>query len=308
MNEPWELSCYTANLVAYLAPEAPAVIEDFADAVRLSVRTDPPEGGTAFAHHTRVDIGADGHGLAYRGATGWTDTRTALEAELRRHGRVLAIGNTRHIPWSPSHEQGETPHWLLIHGHADGKWSVRDDFEALTPHGEQTPWAGLLDDEELRRLLTPLSLLTPEAANRDRYALGRPVDLPDPAGHRWLERAALPPQPDDGALEGIWVHGTVPVLRHVADRICPDPAALDRHADDLWTAARHQRFLLAARPQEPEATAEAVAAWGELPRAIRFALASAERGRPRPALVEKALARVIDAAGRLEPQGEHHDA
>jgi len=301
MSEPWELSCYTANLVAYLRPQAPGIATDLAAAIRLSVRTDPPGGGLAFSHHTRVDMDADGHGLAYRGADDWDRTRDALTAELRRGGRVLAVGNTRHIPWSPAHEQAETPHWVLLCGLADGKWSVRDDFAALTPHGEHAPYTGLLDDHELCGLLTPPSDLTPVAANRDHYALGEYTALPPATGYRWLEHTALPPRTDEAeAPEGTWIHGVVPALTAVAERVCGDDEALARHADDLWTAARHQRFRLAQRtPGDAAARADAATAWEELPRAARFAVASAARGRPRHALVDKAFARLLDTVERL---------
>ncbi|MFJ9819121.1 hypothetical protein ACIRU3_28460 [Streptomyces sp. NPDC101151] len=304
MSEPSELSCYTANLVAYLEPEAPAAATDLAAAVRLSVRTDPAAGGMAFSHHTRVDMDGAGRGLAYRGAPEWAQTKAALEAELARHGRALLVGNTRHLPWSPSYERFETPHWLLVRQDADGLWSVRDDFSALFPHGEQTPYTGRFDDEGLRRLATPPAEITAEAANRDRYALGLPVELPPATGYRWLVRTDVPAPGDASAEQGTWVHGVAPALRHVAERVCADEAALARHADDLWTASRHQRHRLALLPaaedKEAAAAAEAAAAWGELPRAVRFALASAERGRPRRGLVEKAFAAVLDAVERLE--------
>ncbi|MEU7584316.1 hypothetical protein AB0B50_42815 [Streptomyces sp. NPDC041068] len=325
MSEPMELSCYTANLVAYLEAGNPDIARDLAAAVRLSVRTDPPEGGLAFSHHTRVDRDGSGRALAYRGAPDWSEARAALTAELDRHGRVLLVGNTRFLPWSPAYERSETPHWLLVQRDADDMWSVRDDFEALTPHGEQAPYSGQFDDEGLRRLATPPEGMTPEAANRDRYALGLPVDLPSPTGYRWLvvtdpeteaETEAETGAATDAAADaeqGAWVHGTAPALRCVAERLCADDGALARHADDVWTASRHQRHRLALLPaagdKEAAAAAEAAAAWGELPRAVRFAIASAERGRPRRALVEKAFTAVLDAVERLEDTkgGTTHD-
>ncbi|WP_016908596.1 hypothetical protein, partial [Streptomyces xiaopingdaonensis] len=233
-----ELSCYTASLVAYLEPERPDAGRELADAVRLSVRTDPPEGELAFAHHARVDVDERGEGLAYRGSGSWDTTREALAEESARRGRALAVGNTRHLPWSPS-GGNETPHWLLVAAHADGRWAVRDTFDATTPHGTHAPWEGVVSDAELRVLLTPPSALSPQAANRDRYALGREVPLPPADGYRWLERVAVRGGAEgeggaDGAAPGHWVHGTAAVLRRVAERVCGDPAALAAHADDLW--------------------------------------------------------------------------
>jgi hypothetical protein len=278
-----ELSCYTANLVPFLQPTA---ARDLAAAVRLAVRTDGE--GLAFSHHTRVDVDADGRRLAYRGAAGWAEARAALAEEVLRHGRVLAVGNTRHIPWSPSHGRTSTPHWLLLRARQGG-WLVSDHFAALTPHGEQVPCERECDDGELRDLLTPPGEVAPEAVNRDRYALGEAVALPPYTGYRWLAWA----QATGNGSEGTWLHGVVPALRHVADVVCHDTEALERYADDLWTAARHQRHRLSVLPTP--GGADVAAAWAELPKTVRFALTSAARGRPRPTMVAKAFARVIDA-------------
>jgi hypothetical protein len=274
-----ELSCYTTNLVAFLDNA------DLAHAIRLAVRTDLPNGELAFSHHTRVDRDRAGRRLAYRGAPTWEQTRRALQAEVTRHGRVLAVGNTRHLPWSPLFGRRETPHWLLV-SRTPTAWLVTDHFAALTPHGEQKPCARHCHDAELRDLLTPPTALAPEAVNRDRYALGEEVELPPYTGYRWLEWAddADPPE------LGTWIHGVVPVLRHVAVKVCEDTAALERCADDLWTAARHQRHRLSTLDEPRNAEA---AAWAELPKTIRFALESAARGRPRPTMVATAFRRVI---------------
>jgi hypothetical protein len=240
----------------------------------------------------------------YRGADDWPEARAALRTELERHGRVLAVGNTRYIPWSPSYGGGETPHWVLLSRYTDGEWTVTDDFAALTPHGGQDPYAGLLDGQELRRILSPPDAVTPEAANRDRYALGQEVRLPAVAGYRWLERTAVERSAVAAEPAGAWVHGLVPALRFVANRVCSDGAVLARYADDLWTASRHQRYRLAADSAagkaDPEVVARAADSWAELPRAVRFAVASAERGRFRAGLVEKAFTRVLDTMVRLE--------
>ncbi|MGX1885235.1 hypothetical protein [Streptomyces sp. NPDC055287] len=302
---PAELSCYTASLVAYLEPRAPGIRDRLAASVRLSVRTDSPDGGLAFSHHTRVDTDDRGRGLAYRGADDWDAALTAFDAELARHGSLLAVGNTRYLSWSPMYEATETPHWVVVRRHAEGKWSVTDDFEALTPHGNQTAYAGILDEQELRSVLTPLSRATPQAVSRDRHALGEAVALTPYTGYRWLEFAEAA---RSAAPEGTWVHGLVPALRCVADRLCADPGELARYADDIWTAARHQRFRLASVP----GAAEASAAWGALPQAVRFGIASAERGRFRAGAVEKAFAQVLTTVERLEgpdapggPEQEH---
>jgi len=295
---PAELSCYTAGLVAYLEPRVPDIRDRLAAAVRLRVRTDPPDGGLAFSHHARVDIDGRGRGLVHRGADDWAAARAALDAELARHGTVLAVGNTRHIPWSPSYGGAETSHWVVLRRHGDGTWQVRDDFDALTPHGPQTAHQGLLDDAELQSLLTPLSRTTAQAVSRDRHALGEATELAPYTGYRWLE---LGDTPDAPAPEGTWVDGPLPALRLVADTVCADPDALARYADDIWTAARHQRFRLASRP-EAAGVAEAAAAWGSLPQAVRFGIASAERGRYREGVVRQAFEQLIGSVERLESE------
>ncbi|MBT2383354.1 hypothetical protein [Streptomyces sp. ISL-11] len=306
MTEPLELSCYTANLVPYLERGAPTVRDDLAAVIGLSVRTAPPGGTLAFAHHPRVDA----CGLAYRSADDWPTARAALQAELARLGRVLVVGNTRHMPWSPSRQQAATPHWFVLHGHKSGRWLAKDRFAALTPHGEQIPYAGTLTDAELRDVLTPLGEAPPEIRNRDRYALGEAVELPAYSAYRWLEPAdATAPARPPGDT---WVHGLLPALEHLATALSGDDEALARHADDLWTAARHQRFRLARRTAagllDPEAASRTAAAWEELPRAIRFAAASAARGRPRHALIEKTFAQVVDAVRTLEQRRPAHVA
>ncbi|MEV4443063.1 hypothetical protein AB0K09_29440 [Streptomyces sp. NPDC049577] len=300
------LSCYTTNLVSYLEPELPEIRGDFAAAVRLAVRTDVPGGGVAFSHHERVDVTADGRGLAYRGAEGWEEARAALLAELGREGRVLAVGNTAHLPWSPAYGRAAAPHWLLVHDQRDECWLVADHFAALTPHGEQGPYLGWLDDDEMARALTPVAAPAPEVVRRDRLALGRAVPLPPEGTYRWLTRetggrAASGPAPD----EGTWLHGTA-ALRHLRTVLAGDPAEAERCADDLWAAAchhAHRDTVLAAEGLIGARTAEAAAqAWSALPRSLRFAAQSAARGRPRPGLLEQAFDQLLRVTEELDAQ------
>ncbi|MFC8845939.1 MULTISPECIES: hypothetical protein [unclassified Micromonospora] len=293
------LSCYTTNLVAYLEFDRPDAARDLARSVRLSVRVDTPDGVLAFTHHARVDTGPDGWQLGYRGAPDWDRTRAALRRELDDHRRVLAVGNTRHLPWSPGYGGAGVPHWLLLTGHRDGRWSVVDQFAALLPSGEQHPYTGWLDDDELRSALTPTGAVPAQIALRDVHALGEPVPLPPAGHHRWLVRQ---PQIRAAADREGWLSGPEEVLRFLAGRLATDGAALDRHADDLWAAGRHQQHRLAelaATGRLPAAVADAaIRSWNELPRSLRFAAASAQRGRPRPGVVTKAFDDVIDTMDR----------
>ncbi|NBH07025.1 hypothetical protein GTY80_27775, partial [Amycolatopsis sp. SID8362] len=97
-----ELSCYTTNLVAYLEPDDPGVKTRLAHAVRLAVRCDGGPGELIFSQHTRVDGGTAGEPLGYRGAATWARAAEDLDAELTRSGRVLAVADTFHLPWSPA--------------------------------------------------------------------------------------------------------------------------------------------------------------------------------------------------------------
>ncbi|MFI1051863.1 hypothetical protein [Streptomyces griseoruber] len=298
------MSCYTTSLVCYLAAEIPAVTHRFAEATRLAVRTDLPAGELAFSHHTRIDVTEDGGELAYRGAADWRTAREGLLAELETQGRVLAVANTEHLAWAPGHGRAAAPHWILIQGRRDGSWEVADHFAALTPHGEQEPFLGRLDDAELAQALAPVEEFGPEVTRRDRMALGRATAVPPMGHHRWLVRTrgdGTPAQePRDGAPDdGQWLFEPVEVLSHVLAALLADPAAAARHTDDLWAAARHyahrNTVLVSDGLLDPETAAAETEAWQELPKILRIAALSAARGRPRTGLVEEAFTDLIRA-------------
>ncbi|MFD7229229.1 hypothetical protein [Streptomyces sp. NPDC059881] len=300
-----ELSCYTAALVAYLEPELPDVGDRLARAIRLSVRTDHPSGRLAFSHHSRIDGEGTSGRLVYGGTAHWPEALAALRAEARRNGRVLAVANTRTVPWSPAYEVSTAAHWVLLEaapGQADA-WQVTDRFAALLPEGEQHPHTGVIDDTALRALLTPLGTLAPQYTLRDVHALGTAVELPEPEHYRWLERhSSAPAAPPVGR----WLHAQAESLAFLAARLGADPALLAAHADDLWAASRHQRHrleFLARTGAVSRAAADAAAAsWGELPRSLRFAVTSAERGRPRPGVVAKAFDDLIRTTTRVQKE------
>ncbi|MDG4809361.1 hypothetical protein O7634_21660 [Micromonospora sp. WMMD1120] len=280
-----ELSCYTSNLAAYLAPGRPRLRFELADAVRLAVLP----ATTALSHHDRVDGGS----LGYRGAARWAEATAGMAAELETNGSVLAVANTHQMPWSPDYQRRATPHWVLLTGRPGGGWQVADHFAATTPHGEHRPYHGQATEDELRALLTPVGTVSDEVANRDRYALGEPVEVPPPSQYRWLVRTAAV---RTTARPG-WLTGSDAVA-HLAAMV-EDRERLAALTDDLWAASRHQLFRhrvrSAAGLTDPEATSAAVSAWEELPRALRFAVESAGRGRPRPGLVRAAFDRIITA-------------
>ncbi|MFD7414058.1 hypothetical protein [Kitasatospora purpeofusca] len=299
-----QLSCYTTNLVHYLAAEDPAVPHRFAEVTRLAVRTDLPAGELAFSHHARIDLTPDGGGLAYRGAADWSAARELLRAELAASGSVLAAASTERLSWAPGYGRAAAPHWILVRGERDGSWEVADHFAALTPHGEQEPFLGRLDDAELALALAPLAEPGPEMLRRDAMALGSATAVPAGRQYRWLVRtrdaSASARDPHPGAADdGRWLLEPAAALSHVLAALLADPAAIARHADDLWAAARHYAYrnevLVADGLLDPERAAAETEAWQEVPRALRIAAMSAARGRPRPGLVAEAFTELIAA-------------
>ncbi|TDP90598.1 hypothetical protein [Labedaea rhizosphaerae] len=291
------LSCYTTNLVEYLLRENPGARWRLAEAIRLGVRPDPPGEGLVFSQHTRIDRDASGRELAYRGAASWAAARTALADELARHGRVLAVTDTAHLPWSPYPADAHGPHWILLLGRDRDRWHVVDRFAALTMHGRQRPHEGWLTDDELRLAMSPVP--APLSA-RDAYALGERVELPPLTHYRWLAKVPATTQPVVH-----WSTTPVPTLRLVAERLVADEQALAEHVDDLWAAGVHQQFRLGLFVERglvaPEQARPVVAAWTRLQRPLRFAVESARRGKPRPDLVATAFDRLVAATEATLP-------
>ncbi|WP_329066097.1 hypothetical protein [Streptomyces sp. NBC_01429] len=304
---PPDVSCYTTNLLSYLTADVPEAGRRLARSVRLAVRTDLPPGELAFSHHARVDRTADNRELAYRGAADWSGARAGLRDALDRDGRVLAVAGTARLPWSPAYGRADAPHWVLIHGCRAGRWLVADHFTALTPYGEHRPHLGRLDDAELAGALA-LAVDSPvEVVRRDRLALGSEVPLPSIGPYRWLARVPVAmgdsgPEPGPGQ----WIHETARSLTHIRAVMAAHPDAVGRFSEDLWAAARHHAYALACAGAEGSAHTPhraASAAWAELPRALRFAAQSAERGRPRPGLAARALTQLISAESALPGTG-----
>ncbi len=294
------LSCYTANLVEYLAHDDAQARWRLATAIRLAVWTDAPDGALVFSQHTRIDRDARGRELAYRGAGSWAQARAALADELAREGRVLAVADTAHLPWSPYPVDAHGPHWILLTGSDGDRWQVVDKFAALTMHGRQRPHTGQLTDDALRQAMTPIPRPPAGIAARDAHALGEPVELPPVTHYRWLAKTPVTARrPVD------WSTDAVGTLRRIAERLTTDDAALADHVDDLWAAGVHQQFRLARFAERgliDEGQARPVAdAWTRLQRPLRFAVESARRGRPRPDLVATAFDRLVTATEQTSP-------
>jgi hypothetical protein len=286
------LSCYTANLAGYLASERPDGQQWLAESVRLAVRTDGPDGELAFSHHQYpLDQLPDGTRLAYAGAADGADVIAGLTAELREHGRVLVVADNARLPWSPALGTGPpAPHWLLITGREGPGWQVRDAFTGLLAAGEQLPFAGTLATKQLLSAMRPPPRWSAQQDRRNALAFGFPVPVPPGQARQWLRR--IPDDHRPAELAGTWLTDDEAVLSFLAEHLAGHPERAERYLDDLWSAAAHRVFSyrwLADRPGQPAGDRELLTAgadaWSRLPAALRFAVESAARGRPRDSLV-----------------------
>ncbi|SFW81420.1 hypothetical protein [Amycolatopsis australiensis] len=296
------LSCYTANLAAYLEHHgAPGSADLIAVSVRLAVDLRRPDGLVAVSHHDRpLDRMGDGTRLTYRGHDGFAGFRADLDRELLRHGCALVVGHSTQLPWAAQREGTAAPHFLLVDGHDGDRWHVEDRFTGLMTSGRrQEPFTGWIAEADLDRLARRTG---PEPAkHRLRNTLAFGFENPVPAGcpYLLLRRQSRPVHPNP--LPAPWVTGTVEALdalgTHLAgsDALVRDPDVVD----DCWAAAQHHlcshrrlgRHLGFRTTSERRraALAEAVRCWEKLPRTLRFAATSAWRGRPRPELVRAAF-------------------
>jgi hypothetical protein len=291
------LSCYTANLAAYLAADFPDVPARIAGTVRLAVRVDSPL--PAFSHHSESLAGLpDGGHLAYQAAAHAQDALTGIEDELRRYGRVLVVANSGRLPWTPGYGTSSAMHWLLVDDQEAGRWHVTDRFAALLPEGEQRCHSGWLTADDLAGALEAGDTPSPQAHLRDVYAFGFPVAVPPAGRPRWLVRQRGPgPAP---VLPGSWTFGPA-ALAYLADWFRGENPDAAGSFEDLWTAARHHEHMFAwqsttGRIGAAEA-AQATDVWWQLVRSVRFALDSARRGRPRLSMIDKAFGGVMAVAG-----------
>jgi hypothetical protein len=284
---PSGLSCYTAALVSLLQAEDAAVNEHFRAAVRLRVRTDSAL--PYFSHHDRFDM-RSGTALRYTGAAGWQPAREQLAADVDAAGTVIAVADTARLPWSPLLGRASSPHWILLSRAAAG-WSVVDPFEGLLPEGVVQGADVVMTDRELAELLHPMPDQSGYLRARDEMALGQHIPSPPSHWYRWLTRgpvSASVPQ------SGHWTTDTAASLEWIADRLQAEPDLLGSWSQDLWAATRHHQAALNAGTELSQDIVDRLAAWGELPRAVRFTADSAARGRPRPGLLHLSLQRLIE--------------
>lgn len=295
------LSCYTAALHGYLAAEwdASAVI---ARSVRLAVRPDPARPELAFSHHQpSLDVLPDGSRLRYAGCPSSADAQPEVAAELARHGRVVVVVDSARLPWSVTLGGAAAPHWLLVDGRDPRGWHVRDDFTAILPAGEQLPYQGWLNAEELTQAMTLPQRWQPVHLLRNQLAFGTPLAVP-PAGALWLHRTPGRSVPQALPAGAGWLVGDAQVLPFLIEYASEAGPGIVGHLEDLWAAAGHRSFAYRWRLQHAgdECDRAALEAslwqWEALPRLLRVAVESVARGRPRPSLIRSALVQLLDLA------------
>ncbi len=294
------LSCYTSALHAYLSLEWKAT-EIISRSVHLAVRRDRAHAQLSFSHHSpSLDVLPDGSHLEYLSGSTY-DVLDALSNELLRYGRAIVVTDTARLPWSFGHGGPSAPHWILLDGCSDQRWSIRDKFCALVPNGQQQPWSGELSDAELIEAMTLPADWRPVQSTRNKLVFGAPV--PVPAGPMmWLRRHGGIAAIHALRCEDGWQFGDTAIDALVED-FQADDTRFFRSMDDLWAAAGHHGFALrwqrevARTDRERQALSPRIDRWEALPKVLRIAQESVLRGRPRPSLVESAL-----GALRSEPQ------
>jgi hypothetical protein len=299
------LSCYTASLHDYLAGEwdAAAILSR---SVRLAIRVDLPDGQLAFSHHEpSLDRLPDDSWLHYAAAENPAVGLRQAAGDLEAHSRVIVVVDSASLPWSVTRGGPSAPHWLLIDGRNGGRWHATDTFTALLPAGEQPPYEGWLSTTQLSEAMTLPARWNPEQEARNALAFGTAAAVP-PGGALWLRRSHRPRARSQGHRApdrpaGSWLSGNTQVLRFLIGYLTQSGAQGERYLDDIWAAAGHLCFayrwrLCQEQPgQRQDALQLAMSRWENLPRVLRIAVLSAQRGRPRPSLVHAALKELLRA-------------
>jgi len=292
------LSCFTGCLAEYLAGTGVDAAALLADSIRLAVRIDLPGDELAFSHH-RFALNRLPDGTELRYATGTIAGATAaVSEELAAVGRVIVVVDNAKLPWSPSYGCGPSaPHWLLIADHQDVGWHVVDPFSGLLASGEQEPFTGWLPTPLLLDAMITPPTWTPEQRRRTELAFGFPVSVPTETGLSWLCRAA---PSGDSELPGRWLLSYAETLPFLANYLSERLSRSVLVSDDIWAAAQHHvfRHRWLASQGDSERQLALAEAWSTLPQALRFAVESASRGRPRTGLLLTTLdnLRVLEAS------------
>ncbi|MEV7552171.1 hypothetical protein AB0N89_21380 [Amycolatopsis sp. NPDC089917] len=301
------LSCYTANLAAYLeGSETPSGADFLAASVRLAVDLDRPDGLIAMSHHDRpLNRLGDGSRLTYQGFDDFEAVRAAVRHEIGRYGRALVVGYSSQLPWSAAPGGAAAPHFVLVDGHRDGRWHVHDRFTGLMTSGaEQVPFDGWIDDTGLGTLMRRDHDEPAKHRLRNTFAFGFEVPVPGDSRYLLLQRRF--PQLRPSLLPAGWIADSATALERLGERLSDGDALLDDPGivDDCWAASRHHLFRYrrltrhmhyrTTDARQRRTLTSAADGWSKLPRTLRFATASVHRGRARPSLVRGAFAELAD--------------
>ncbi|WP_328611228.1 hypothetical protein OG943_19570 [Amycolatopsis sp. NBC_00345] len=300
---PNALSCYTANLAAYLLAGNDDALDVIARSVRLAVR---PGDEPAFSHHSIPlhQVPAEGE-LGFAGVPTSAAAIEGMAREIESSGQVLVLANSASMPWSRARAGDGAPHLLLVDGRRGGQWHAVDEFTALLPEGRQDPFQGWLTDEGLLSAIRPSPVPAPEHKLREEHAFGFPVPIPPDGTYQWV---ALSPGRTAGVpdLPGDWVTGTEAALAVLSEFWAGlgDHEPRRRFLDDMWAAAQHHAYryvrigsFVDERSADIATFTRAVETWQNLPMALRFAAESAARGRARPSMVQATFDHLLDADG-----------
>ncbi|RSN54426.1 hypothetical protein DMH01_36400 [Amycolatopsis sp. WAC 04182] len=301
------LSCYTANLAAYLEGGETVGSTDFlAASVRLAVDLDRPDGLIAMSHHDRpLNRLGDGSRLIYQGFDDIEAVRAAVRHELDRYGRALVVGYSSQLPWSAAPGGTAAPHFVLVDGHETGRWHVHDRFTGLMSSGtEQEPFDGWIDDAGLGSLMRRDHDEPAKHRLRNTFAFGFAVPVPGDRRYLLLQRRLQRIRPS--VLPGRWITDSATALERLGERLSDGDALLGDPdvVDDCWAASRHHLFRYrrltrhmgyrTTDARQRKALTAAADRWSKLPRTLRFAVASVHRGRARPSLVRGAFTELAD--------------
>jgi len=312
-----KLTCYTAALADWLAPEQRAWWRPLL-AGGPTLRIEPAGDGLyKFAHHWRAP--APSLGLALSVAGSWAEAGPALEDVAARHGKVVIAGDGFRLPWQRAWRRRHVPHWFVLRRLGDREWYVDDPLTLVNDLGRQEPAAVVLDPEQLPEACRALPPGSAVLSLREAAALGRDDPVIGPA-YRWLSPTGVggDTRPLATAAEHAG-HDPAAALRELAAAFASrgsDPAAY-RQVDDLWQALRQRELAAAALAAEraaqpcaadgpdPDAWAEAAQAWRRLLLLLfhaRLAAESGDAGDRAGAVVARALSQLADIEGSLADQ------
>lgn len=338
------LSCYTTAVADYF--ESRGVDHELVLGTQLflAVRREPVEDlSLSFLHyHTPLLQAAPMQPFAMERRTS-PEKDEAVESildELRNSGAVIVVGDTARLPWTVTYgSQEHASHFFVVDQYDSQEETVRvrDMFQYLDERGEQMPFTGYLNLDELAECA-----IAPPPGNQARHrrellAFGAEEDPQRVAfsGYQWFEAEAPTRARAFGLEEKIdLLQKTVDL--HSARRIRSDTGSGEWHcgtnaiefvasiieeeltnpllyeiSDDLWVAGRNREmFALTLRRigresgqeslQELSRYCESIAqTWLQATRIMHYNRSALIRGRRPRALVVDLLASAKNAEEEL---------